>query len=240
MISVNNGWLIRTLHVIGSSLFIFFILMHLIRAIWMTSKIISIILNTWIIVITGWILFALSMIEGFIGYILCRGQMSYWGITVMINIVAVLPCCGKVIAELIRCAAWCILNRIFIYHFLIGIVIALMILIHILFLHNFSSSNPFINNNTSIISSYPFIFKDLYSSFITIIFIIAMFLYEPDLLGNCDNQIVANPLSTPSSILPEWYYLLFYSCLRSFPDKTIGVIVVVNLLIMAMSLIHLL
>ena len=67
-----------------------------------------------------------------------------------------------------------------------------------------------------------------------------MFLYEPDLLGNCDNQIVANPLSTPSSILPEWYYLLFYSCLRSFPDKTIGVIVVVNLLIMAMSLIHLL
>jgi quinol-cytochrome oxidoreductase complex cytochrome b subunit len=61
----------------------------------------------------------------------------------------------------------------------------------------------FINNNTSIISSYPFIFKDLYSSFITIIFIIAMFLYEPDLLGNCDNQIVANPLSTPSSILPE-------------------------------------
>jgi len=139
MISVNNGWLIRTLHVIGSSLFIFFILMHLIRAIWMTSKIISIILNTWIIVITGWILFALSMIEGFIGYILCRGQMSYWGITVMINIVAVLPCCGKVIAELIRCAAWCILNRIFIYHFLIGIVIALMILIHILFLQHHPS-----------------------------------------------------------------------------------------------------
>ena len=232
ILSVNNGWLIRSLHVIGASLFIFLILLHLIRAIWMTSKIISFTIFTWIILITGWIIFALSMIEGFIGYILCRGQMSYWGITVMINIVAVLPCCGKIIAELIRSAAWCILNRIFIYHFLIGIGLGLMILIHILFPHNFSSSNPFINNNTSIISSYPFIFKDYYSSFMTIIFIISIFLYEPDLTSNCDNQIIANPLSTPHNILPEWYYLLFYSCLRSFPDKTIGVIVVLNLLIM--------
>ena len=77
-----------------------------------------------------------------------------------------------------------------------------MIVIHILFPHNFSSSNPFINNNTSIISSYPFIFKDLYSSFI-ILFIISILIYEPDLTSNCDNQIIANPLSTPHNIVPE-------------------------------------
>ena len=62
---------------------------------------------------------------------------------------------------------------------------------------------------------------------------ISIFLYwEPDILGNSDNQIVANPLVTPNNILPEWYYLLFYSCLRSFPNKTIGVFLVLNILIM--------
>ena len=86
----------------------------------------------------------------------------------MINIVAVLPCCGIIIAELIWSAAWVILNRIFVYHFLIGILIGLIILIHIVLLHNFSSSNPFINANTLIIVLYPFILKDLYISYISI------------------------------------------------------------------------
>ena len=94
--------------------------------------------------ITGYLLFILSMIEGFLGYLLCWGQMSYWGITVMINIVAVLPCCGIIIAELIRSAAWVILNRIFVYHFLIGILIGLIILIHIIVLHNVSRYNSYI------------------------------------------------------------------------------------------------
>ena len=196
-------------------------MLHLIRAIWIKLKVIYIKFITFIIIITGYLLFILTMIEGFLGYLLCWGQMSYWGITVMINIVAVLPCCGIVIAELIWSAAWVILNRIFVYHFLIGILIILFILIHIIFLHNFSSSNPFINNNTLIISSYPFIFKDLYSSFITITIMISVFLYwEPDILGNSDNQIIANPLATPNNILPEWYYPLFHSIPRSFPNKT--------------------
>ena len=140
------------------------------------------------------------------------------------------------LAELIWSAAWVILNRIFVYHFLLGILIILFILIHILLPHNFSSSNPSINNNTLIISSYPFIFKDLYSSFITITIIISIFLYwEPDILGNSDNQIIANPLITPNNILPEWYYLLFHSCPRSFPNKTIGVILVLNIIIMIIN-----
>ena len=172
------------------------------------------------------------MIEGFLGYILVWGQMSYWGITVMINIIAVLPCCGIILSTLIWNAAWVILNRIFISHFLIGILLILLILIHIVFLHCFSSSNPFINNNTLIISFYPFIFKDLYSSFITVIIIISILLYwEPDILGNSDNQIIANPLITPNNILPEWYYLIFYSILRSFPNKTIGVIIIILIVI---------
>ena len=233
IININNGWFIRILHVIGASLFILLILLHLIRAIWIKSKIIRIKFITWIILITGYLLFILSMIEGFLGYLLCWGQMSYWGITIMINIVAVLPCCGISLAELMWSAAWVILNRIFVYHFLIGTLVGLIILLHIILLHNFSSSNPSINNNTLIISSYPFIFKDLYSSFITITILISFLLYwEPDILGNSDNQIIANPLITPNNILPEWYYLLFHSCPRSFPNKTIGVILVLNIIIM--------
>ena len=147
--------------------------------------------------------------------------------------VAILIITGSINSELIWSAAWVILNRIFVYHFLIGILIGLIIIVHIVLLHNFSSSNPFINNNTLIISFYPFIFKDLFSFFVLIAGSISIFLYwEPDILGNSDNQIVANPLVTPNNILPEWYYLLFYSCLRSFPNKTIGVLLVLNILIM--------
>ena len=123
IININNGWFIRILHVIGASLFILLILLHLIRAIWIKLKVIYIKFITFIIIITGYLLFIFTMIEGFLGHLLCRGQMSYWGITVMINIVAVLPCCGIIIAELIWSAAWVILNRIFVYHFLIGTAI---------------------------------------------------------------------------------------------------------------------
>ena len=231
IVNINNGWFIRNLHVIGASLFILFLYFHFIRYIWIKLKINSFYLSSYLIIITGWIIFILSLIEGFLGYILIWGQMSYWGITVMINIVAILPCCGIVLAELIWSAAWVILNRIFVYHFLIGILLLVLILIHIITLHNFSSSNPFMNNSTSLI--IPFIlfsFKDL-MIMVSLIIIISLFLYyEPDILGNSDNQIVANPLTTPNNILPEWYFLLFYSILRSFPDKTIGVIVVLNIL----------
>ena len=232
IININNGWFIRILHVIGSSLFILFIYIHFIRAIWIKLKTIYIQFISYLLIITGYILFILIMIEGFLGYLLRWGQMSYWGITVMINIISVLPYCGIILAELIWNAVWVILNRIFIYHFLIGIFIIIFIFIHIVFLHCFSSSNPFINNNTLIISSYPFIFKDLYSNFITIIITITTFLYwEPDILGNSDNYIIANSLITPNNILPEWYYLIFYSILRSFPNKIIGIIVILNILV---------
>ncbi len=112
-------------------------------------------------------------------------------------------------------AALLILTRIFVYYFLSGILIGFIILIHIVLLHNISSSNLCINNNTLILSSYPFVFKDLYSTFITIIIMISVFLYwDPDILGNSDNQIIAKPFIRPNVILPEWYYLLLHSCQR--------------------------
>ena len=233
IVNINTGWFIRFIHVIGASLFILMLLLHLIRSIWIKPKLVNTNCITFILIMSGYLLFIFSMIEGFLGYLLCWGQMSYWGITVMINIVAVLPCIGIIISELIWSAVWVILNRIFVYHFLIGIFISIVILIHIILLHNFSSSNPFINTNSFVIAFYPFIFKDLYSSFISIILFTSTFLYwEPDILGNSDNQVLANPLITPNNILPEWYYLLFYSCLRSFPNKAVGIILVINIVVM--------
>jgi len=236
VININNGRFIRILHVIGVSLSILFTHIYFPCFIRIKLRIIYIQFITAWFIITGQVIFVLAMIEGFLGHLSSWGQMLYRGTTAMTNTVAVLSCHGIVIAELIWSAAWVILNRIFIYHFLIGILIGLIILLHIILLHNFSSSNPSINNNTLIISSYPFIIKDLYSSFITITIMISVFLYwEPDILGNSDNQIIANPLITPNNILPEWYYLLFHSCPRSFPNKTIGVILVLNLLIMIIN-----
>ena len=214
-------------------MFIGILLLHFIRNLWIKERIIYVKYITFIVLISGWILFILSMIEGFLGYILCWGQMSYWGITVMINIIAIVPLSGAHIAELFWSSSWVISNRIFVYHFIIGMVISIFIFLHIFLLHNYSSSNPFTNNSTVIIPLYPFIFKDLFSCFATIIIIFSvLFHWEPDILGNSENQIVANPLTTPNNILPEWYYLLFHSCPRSFPDKTIGVIIVTNILIM--------
>ena len=224
LININNGWLIRILHVIGASLSTPSSHSHSIRFIWIKLKIINIQFITFIIVIIGWIISIFPSIEGSSGHLPCRGQMSYWGTTATTNIIVTLPCCGIVIAKSTWNAAWVTSNRIFVHHFLIGIFLVLSILIHIIFPHNFSSSNPSINNNTITINFYPFIFKDLYISIITINIIIAIFFYwEPDILGNSDNQIIANPLITPNNILPvspEWsYYSTSNWCCNKIIDE---------------------
>ncbi len=228
MSDVNIGWFIRFLHVIGVSLFILFIFIHLIRGIWIKFKIIYLDSVINIIWVTGLLLLSLSLIEGFIGYILLWGQMSYWGITVILNVLSIIPYFGPVIISLIWCSSQIIVYRVFIFHFLIGILIGLLILLHIFIIHSFTNSNPLISSNSSIIIPfYPLIYKDLFVLFSILLYILSFILYwEPDILGNSDNLILANPLLTPKNILPEWYYLCFYCCLRCFPDKTIGFIIV--------------
>ena len=80
---------------------------------------------------------------------------------------------------------------------------------------------------------FPLFMNDCFVSLIGVSLFFSFFLFwEPDLFGNCDNLIFANPLSTPHHILPEWYFLIFYSCLRAFPNKTMGVIMVLLLFIL--------
>lgn len=229
IIDVNSGWIIRLLHVLGGSLFMFSIIIHFSRNIWLRLRFIYSYIE--IIIITGWVIFIIALIEGFLGYLLIRGQMPYWGITVIINIVSVLPIVGIILSNWLYCSSKVIVLRLFFLHYLFGILISVLIFIHVFFIHNISSSNPFLNINSLIIPSFPFIFKDCYSSFIIHGTIISLFCYwEPDILGNSDNQIIANPLSTPNNILPEWYFLIWHCILRPFPDKTIGVIMVLFML----------
>ena len=227
-----------------------FILIHWIRGAWIRLKVIdsmsfSLCFNFgWnvfslsLIWVSGGVILSCSMIEGFLGYILNWGQMSYWGITVMINLLSILPLFGLMIAELIWCSCNVIINRIFVLHFSLGFLIGCFIFVHLFVLHSFSSSNPLLNSCSSLmIPFFPLFMNDCFVSLIGVSLFFSFFLFwEPDLFGNCDNLIFANPLSTPHHILPEWYFLIFYSCLRAFPNKTMGVIMVLLLFILSILL----
>lgn len=130
-----------------------------------------------------------------------------------------------------------IVNRLFVLHFLMGFVIGLLIIVHLLFLHNYSSCNPLVNNQSSYVFSFSLLFfKDMFISFV-IAALIALFLfYDPDIFGNADNLVPANPLATPTHILPEWYFNIYYAILRAFPNKLLGVIVTATTMLCVFSL----
>ena len=88
---------------------------------------------------------------------------------------------------------------------------------------------------------FPLLMNDCFVTLIAVSLFFSFFLFwEPDLFGNCDNLIFANPLSTPHHILPEWYFLIFYSCLRAFPNKTMGVIMVLIIFSLFLIIVYLL
>lgn len=236
IMDVRIGWFMRVLHIIGASLFMFFLLFHAVRGYY---RVVSI--NNGLSIISysiGLIILFLSLITGFLGYILNWGQMSFWGMIVIISILNSIPIIGDYIAIIIWPSYVLGIARLFTIHFLIGFLLLFIILNHIILLHAYSSSNPLINNSCSILLPfYCYFFKDvLYISLL--IFIISFFLFrEPDLLGNCDNNIQADPFTTPHNILPEWYFLLFYAVLRSYPSKIIGVLIVL-LIFLVLVLFH--
>lgn len=215
-------------------MFMVLVVVHWIRGIWIRLKIVEqnelnnishrIRLN--LIWVSGWVILLFTFLSSFIGYILNWGQMSYWGITVMINILTIIPLFGSYIGQYLWCSSLVIVNRMFILHFTLGFIIGSLILCHLALLHNFSSWNPFINSQTQIVSFFLIIWKDMFSSFIIPLFISFYLFWEPDTFGNADNLITANPLSTPTHILPEWYFNIYYCILRAFPNKTMGVIIV--------------
>ena len=213
-----------------------FIICHWIRGSWLRLKIIDSFFSI-LIYFSGMLLWIFCMIEGFLGYILNWGQMSYWGINVIINILSTFwifdqTSISLIITFWIWCSCQVIINRIFVVHFSLGFLIFVLLFIHIWILHSFSSCNALFNSCSSlIIPFFPLFYNDLFITLIWSCFSFCYFLfYDLDLFGNSDNLIFANSISTPNHILPEWYFLIFYSCLRAFYNKNIGILIVLFLI----------
>nr|WNO18722.1 cytochrome b [Caprona alida alida] len=224
--NVNYGWLIRTLHANGASFFFICIYLHIGRGIYYESFNLK---YTWMI---GIIILFILMATAFMGYVLPWGQMSFWGATVITNLLSAIPYLGTMLVQWI----WggfavdnATLTRFYSFHFLFPFLILMLTMIHLLFLHQTGSNNPLgINSNLDKIPFHPFFtFKDLIGTIIFMMMLIMLILINPYLLGDPDNFIPANPLVTPVHIQPEWYFLFAYAILRSIPNKLGGVIALV-------------
>nr|YP_010882139.1 cytochrome b [Lopaphus albopunctatus]WID87053.1 cytochrome b [Lopaphus albopunctatus] len=220
---VNNGWLMRTIHANGASMFFVCIYMHVGRGLYYGSyKYIE----TWT---TGVMMLLLTMMTAFMGYVLPWGQMSFWGATVITNLLSAVPYLGMDLVQWV----WggfavdnATLNRFFTFHFLMPFVLMAMVIIHLLFLHQNGSNNPLgMKSNIDKIPFHPyFTFKDIVGFIMMIMILTLLTMMEPYLLGDPDNFMPANPLVTPTHIKPEWYFLFAYAILRSIPNKLGGVL----------------
>nr|YP_009253527.1 cytochrome b [Cryptocercus kyebangensis]AKF02194.1 cytochrome b [Cryptocercus kyebangensis] len=223
---VNYGWMMRTTHANGASLFFMCIYMHIGRGLYYGSyKFIY----TWMV---GVIILFLTMGAAFMGYVLPWGQMSFWGATVITNLLSAVPYLGIDMVQWV----WggfavdnATLNRFFTFHFLMPFIITAMAMIHLLFLHQTGSNNPMgLNSNIDKIPFHPyFTIKDTVGFMMMFMILSILSLKEPYILGDPDNFTPANPLVTPIHIQPEWYFLFAYAILRSIPNKLGGVIALV-------------
>nr|AFN06988.1 cytochrome b [Osteochilus waandersii] len=236
---VNYGWLIRNMHANGASFFFICIYIHIARGLYYGSYLYK---ETWNI---GVILLLLVMMTAFVGYVLPWGQMSFWGATVITNLLSAVPYIGNALVQWI----WggfsvdsATLTRFFAFHFFLPFIIAAATLVHLLFLHETGSNNPMgLNPNADKISFHPyFTYKDLLGFIILLLALTLLALFSPNLLGDPENFTPANPLVTPPHIKPEWYFLFAYAILRSIPNKLGGVLALLFsiLVLMLVPLLH--
>ena len=168
--------------------------------------------------------------------------MSLWGATVITNLISAIPWIGQDIVEFI----WggfsvnnATLNRFFALHYLLPFILAALVLMHLIALHDTAgSSNPLgVAGTYDRVSFAPYyLFKDLITIFL-FLFVLSLFVFfMPNALGDSENYIMANPMQTPAAIVPEWYLLPFYAILRSIPNKFLGVITMFGAILAIMLL----
>nr|ABY80863.1 cytochrome b [Lepidophyma smithii]ABY80864.1 cytochrome b [Lepidophyma smithii] len=236
---VQYGWLIRNIHANGASIFFISIYLHIARGVYFGSYMYKITWNT------GVILLLLVMATAFVGYVLPWGQMSFWGATVITNLLSAIPYIGTTMVQWI----WggfsvdnATLTRFFTFHFILPFIIIAAAALHLLFLHETGSNNPTgLNSNTDKIPFHPFFsYKDLLGAIMISLILLLLALFSPNLLGDPENFTPANPLVTPPHIKPEWYFLFAYAILRSIPNKLGGVLALLAsiLVLMLLPLLH--
>jgi len=229
MRDVNYGWLIRYLHANGSSMFFLAVYIHIFRALFYGSykaprEMI------WII---GMFIYLLMMATAFMGYVLPWGQMSFWAATVITNLFSAIPLVGESITSWLwggYAVGSPTLTRFFSLHYLMPFLIFGLVILHIWALHIPGNNNPvgidIKQPSKDTVPFHPYIvIKDLFALLIFLIIFSGFVFFVPNILGHPDNYIEANPMVTPSHIVPEWYLLPFYAILRSVPDKLGGVVV---------------
>jgi ubiquinol-cytochrome c reductase cytochrome b subunit len=234
MRDVNSGWLIRYAHSNGASMFFVVVYVHIFRGLYFGSykpprEVV------WLL---GIVIFLLMMATAFMGYVLPWGQMSFWGAKVITGLFGAIPLVGEPIQT------WLLggyapdeatLNRFFSLHFLLPFVILGVIILHIWALHLPGSSNPTgveVKTEQDTVPFHPYYTaKDGFGLGVFLSILAILIFFAPNFLGEPDNYIPANPLSTPANIVPEWYFWPFYAILRAFtfdfffiPAKLLGVL----------------
>jgi quinol-cytochrome oxidoreductase complex cytochrome b subunit len=227
MRNVEWGWLVRNMHMVGASFFFIVVYIHMGRGLYFGSyKSPREVL--WGL---GVIIFLLMMATAFMGYVLPWGQMSYWGATVITNLLSVIPFVGDDIVVWLW-GGYSVgdptLSRFYAFHFILPFVIVAVVFLHLWALHQHKSNNPVGIDLTKADDYIPFhpyyTIKDVFGLGVYLIPFTFMVFFYPDALGHTDNYIPANPLVTPAHIVPEWYFLPFYAILRAIPIKELGVL----------------
>ena len=240
MRDVNYGWLIRYIHANGASMFFLAVYIHIFRALFYGSYKSP----REVIWILGIIIYLLMMAAAFMGYVLPWGQMSFWGATVITNLFSAIPLVGESVTQWLW-GGYSVdnptLTRFFSLHYLIPFLILGLVILHIWALHVPGNNNPvgidLKKDGTDTVPFHPYIvIKDLFALVIFMIVFAGFVFYAPNVLGHSDNYIQADPLVTPSHIVPEWYLLPFYAILRSVPDKLGGVILMFSAILILLAL----
>nr|YP_009758581.1 cytochrome b [Epiactis japonica]YP_009758620.1 cytochrome b [Heteractis crispa]QIN90399.1 cytochrome b [Epiactis japonica]QIN90437.1 cytochrome b [Heteractis crispa] len=226
MRDVNYGFLLRYFHTNGASMFFICLYIHMGRGVYYGSysKV-----EVWSV---GVVLLILTMATAFIGYILPWGQMSFWGATVITNFISAIPYVGTDVAQWVWggfSVSNATLNRFFSLHYLFPFLLAALAVVHLICLHVDGSNNPI--GVRSDLDKVPFhvyyTSKDWYGMVVFAVFFCSLVYLAPNLLGDPENFIRANPLVTPVHIQPEWYFLFTYAILRSTSNKLGGVVAMI-------------
>ncbi|VAW87711.1 Ubiquinol-cytochrome C reductase, cytochrome B subunit [hydrothermal vent metagenome] len=226
MREVNYGWLIRYMHSTGASAFFAVIYIHMARTLYYGSYRAPRELMWW----TGQGLLLALMATAFMGYLLPWGQMSFWGAQVITSLFGATPFIGEEVVIWLRgdfAVGDATLTRFFALHYLFPFIIIAIVIIHLIALHHVKSSNPSGINLTAKnnIPFHPyFTIKDLFGLGVFLIIYCYFVFFNPELFIQAENNQPANPLMTPTHIVPEWYFLPFYAILRAVPDLLGGVV----------------
>ena len=217
---IYYGWCLHFFHSSGASFVFLFLILHLGRALSYGSY--FFLSNTWF---SGILLFFLLMTIAFMGYVLPFGQMSFWGATVITNLLSPFPCLIEWV-----CGGHYVYNptlkRFFVFHFLFPFLLCGFLMLHIFNLHFLSSNNPLRNSTNNKIPFFPFIIsKDIYVSILIFYLYFLQIHFGISSFSHPDNALEACGLLTPLHIVPEWYFLCQYAMLKAVPNKNSGFII---------------